>query len=93
MDATASKCQVSSEGPARSLLDHGAQETLARQKFLSKVRQKLGWSKEQCHAHDLPLDVQPIGVSGRPLRATVLVSLIIEVEETGASELLIPCYV
>ena len=56
------------------------------------IREKLGWSKEQCHAHNLPLDVQPIGASGSPLGAIALVSLPIEVEETGASEL-IPCYV
>jgi len=33
----------------------------------------------------------PLGVSGRPLGATALVPLSIEVEETGTSEL-IPCY-
>ena len=78
--------------PTRGLLDHGAQVTLAREELLPMIREKLGWSKEQCHAHNLPLDVQPIGASGRPLGAIALVLLPIEVEETGASEL-IPCYV
>ena len=53
MDATTGKCLVSSEGPiykvdiivggvpTRSLLDHGAQVTLARQELLPKVREKL----------------------------------------------------
>jgi len=72
MDVTASKCQVSSKGPTykvniivdsvpiRGLLDHGAQVTLVRKELLSMIRKKLG-SKEQCHSHNLPIDVQPIG--------------------------------
>ena len=104
MDATVGKCQVSSRGPTykvdiivgsvptRGLLDHGAQVTLARKELLPMIREKLGWSKEQCHAHNLSLDVQPIGASVKPLGAIALVSLPIEIEETGASEL-IPCYV
>jgi len=52
----------------------------------------LGGPKEQCHSHNLPLDVQLIGASGRPLGAIALVLLPIEVEETRASKL-IPCYV
>ena len=51
VDATTGKCQVSSKGPtynvniivgvpARGLLDHGAQVTLARQELLPKVRER-----------------------------------------------------
>jgi len=97
MNATASESQVSSKGPTykvdiiiggvptRGLLGHGAQVTLARKELPPMIREKLGWSKEQCHSHNLPLDV-------RPLEAIALVLLAIEVEETGASKL-ISCYV
>ena len=60
--------------------------TLVRQQLLPRTIETLGWSKEQCHARDLSLDVWPIGASGRPLGAVALVMLPIEVEETGASE-------
>ena len=56
------------------------------------IQETQEWSKEQCYAHNLPLDVQPTGASGTALGTISLVSLPIEVEETGASEL-IPCYV
>ena len=65
---------------------------MARQELLPKVWEKLEWSKEQRHALNFLFDVQPIGASGRPLGVTALVSLPIEVEETGVSEQ-IPCYV
>ena len=64
--------------PTRGLLDHGAQVTLVRQQLLPRVRETLGWSQEQCPARNFPLDVQPSGASGRPLRALTLVMLPIE---------------
>jgi len=74
MDITASKCQVSSKGQGgsysgvstRGLLDDGAKVTLVWKELMPMIREKLGWFKEQCQCHNLPLDVQPIGASGRP---------------------------
>ena len=75
-----------------ALLDHGAQVSLVRKQLLPHIREKQGWTLEQCHSRNLPLDNQPFGAGGKPLGVTAVVLLTIRIPETEAVQE-IPCYV
>ena len=75
-----------------ALLDHGAQVSLVREQLLPHIREKQGWTLEQCHSRNLPLDNQPVGAGGKPLGVTAVVLLTIRIPETEAVQE-VPCYV
>jgi len=50
--------------PTRGLLNHRAQVTFGKQRVTASDKRETG---EQCHSHNHPFDVRPIGASGRPL--------------------------
>ena len=70
------KVNIEVEGVrTRALLDHGAQVSLLRSQLLPVVKEKQGWTLDQCHRRNLKLDQQPVGAEGRPLGATGIVQL------------------
>lgn len=76
----------------RALLDHGAQVSLVRKQLLPYIREKQGWTLEQCRSRNLPLDSQPVGAGGEPLGVTAVVLLTIRVPESEVVQE-VPCYV
>ena len=56
------------------------------------VKEKKGWTLDQCHRRNLKLNQQPVGAEGRPLGATGIVQLRVTVESTGVEQD-IPFYV
>ena len=68
------------------MLDHGAQVSLLRSQLLPVVKEKQGWTLDQCHRRNLKLDQQPVGAEGRPLGATGVVQLRVTVESTGVEQ-------
>ena len=87
------KVNVELEGVrTRALLDHGAQVSLLRSQLLPVVKEKKGWTLDQCHLRNLKLDQQPVGAEGRPLGAVAMVQLQVKVESTGVGRD-IPFYV
>ena len=59
----------------RVLLDHGAQVSLVHKELLPKIREKNGWTLEQCHDRNCKLEGQPTGAGGYELGATAVVRL------------------
>ena len=51
----------------RALIDFGAQVTLIRSQMLPKIKEKCGWTIEECHSRNRPLEQQPVGAGGKPL--------------------------
>ena len=102
--ASPSNTSVSLKGPAykaivqaegirtRALVDFGAQVTLVRRQMLPKIKEKQGWSIDQCHARNRTIEQQPVGAGGKPLGAESVVSLNIQVEATGVTKEVL-CYV
>ena len=87
------KVNIEVEGVrTRALLDHGAQVSLLRSQLLPVVKEKKGWTLDQCHRRNLKLDQQPVGAEGRSLGATGIVQLRVTVESTGVEQD-IPFYV
>lgn len=87
------KVKVEIEGVrTRALLDHGAQVTIVRRQLLSHIREKRGWTLEQCHAKSLLLEGQPVGGGGEALGTTGIVSLKVQVVDTDVLRE-VPCYV
>ena len=87
------KAKVEIEGVrTRALLDHGAQVTIVRRQLLSHIREKRGWTLEQCHGKNLPLEGQPVGAGGGALETTGIVSLKVQVVDTDVLRE-VPCYV
>ena len=98
------ECQAGVKGPTykvdfivggirtRGLFDYGAQVLLARKELLPLIKEKKDWSVEQCNAHNLPMEAQPVGASGKPIGATALVLLEVTVEDSGMTQQ-VPCYV
>ena len=76
----------------RALLDHGAQVSLVRKQLLPYIREKQGWTLEQCHSRNLPLDIKPVGAGGEPLGVTAVVLLTIRIPESEVVQE-VPCYV
>ena len=42
-------------------MDFGAQVTLVRRQMLPKIKEKQGWSIDQCHARNRTIEQQPVG--------------------------------
>ena len=75
----------------RALLDHGAQVSLVRKELLPKIREKNGWTLDQCHDRNCKLEGQPTGAGGHKLGATAVVRL--HITPTDGEEQQVPCYV
>ena len=73
-------------------MDNGSQVTLVRSELLPRIKEDNGWTLEQCHHRNWPMEAQPIGASGQDLRATSVVAVETEIEQTGQN-LVIPCFV
>ena len=87
------KVKVEVEGVrTRALLDHGAQMSIVRRQLLSHIREKWGWTLEQCHAKNLPLESQPVGAGGERLGTIGIVLLKVQVTDTDILRE-VPCYV
>ena len=87
------KVNITVEGiPTRAFLDHGSQVTIVRRQLLPMILEKNAWSTEKCKSKNIPLKAQPVGAMGKELGATGMVSLQMEIDETGQN-LNIPCYV
>ena len=69
----------------RTLLDHGAQVTIVRRQLLSHIREKQGWTLEQCLATG-------VGAGGEALGRTRIVLLRVQVVDTDVFQE-VPCYV
>ena len=80
--------------PTRAFLDHGSQITIIRRQLLPKIRDKRGWSDQQCIAKTncKEMGAQPVGAMGKELGTCGIVVLQMEIDETGQN-LEIPCYV
>ena len=76
----------------KALLDHGAQVSLMRKQLLPYIQEKQGWTLEQCHSRNLPLDIKPVGAGGKPLGVTAVVLLTIRIPESEVVQE-VPCYV
>ena len=50
--------------------------------MLPKIREKCGWTLEECHSRNRPLEQQPIGAGDKPLGAEAVVALNVQVEAT-----------
>ena len=70
----------------RALIDFGAQVTLVRSQMLLKIKEKCGWTIEECHSRNKPLEQQPVGAGGEPLGAEAVVALNVEVEATKVTK-------
>ena len=87
------KVKVKVEGvQTRALLDHGAQVSIVRRQLLSHIREKWGWTLEQCYAKNLPLESQPVGAGGERLGTIAIVLLKVQVMDTDILRE-VPCYV
>ena len=73
-------------------MDNGSQVTLVRSELLPKVKEYNGWTLEQCHQRNRPMETQPIEASGQELGATSVVAIGTLIEQTG-QKLVIPCFV
>jgi len=76
----------------RGFLDHGAQVSLVRKELLPAIREHNNWSLKESHTRNLEMGAQPVGATGIALGAIGLVSLPVEVEETGVRKE-VPCHV
>ena len=87
------KAEVNVDGVrVRVLLDHGAQVSLVRKELLPKIREKNGWTLDQCHDRNCKLEGQPTGAGGHKLGATAVVRL--QITSTDSEEPhQVPCYV
>ena len=70
----------------RALLDHGV-----RKELLPKIREKNGWTLDQCHDRNCKLEGQPTETGGHKLGATAVVRL--HITPTDGEEQQVPCYV
>ena len=87
------KAEISVDGVrVRALLDHGAQVSLVRKELLPKIREKNGWTLDQCHDRNCKLEGQPTGAGGHKLGATAVVRLHITSTD-GEEQYQVPCYV
>ena len=87
------KAEVSVDGVRiRALLDHGAQVSLVRKELLPKIREKNGWTLDQCHDRNCKLEGQPTGAGGYKLGATAVVRLHVTSTD-GERQHQVPCYV
>ena len=87
------KAEISVDGVrVRALLDHGAQVSLVHKELLPKIREKNGWTLDQCHDRNCKLEGQPTGAGGHKLGATAVVRLHITSTD-GEEQYQVPCYV
>ena len=54
--------------------------------MLPKIKEKHGWTIEECHSRNKPLEQQPVGAGGEPLGAEAVVALNVEVEATKVTK-------
>ena len=80
--------------PTRAFLDHGSQVTIVRRQLLPLIREKQGWSDEQCLAKTSckKMGAQPVGAMDKELGTCGIVVFQLEIDETGQN-LETPCYV
>ena len=76
----------------RALLDHGAQVSLVRKELLPVIRERNGWTLEECHDRNCKLEGQPTGAGGYELGAIAVVRLQITTMD-GEKQHQVPCYV
>ena len=87
------KAEISVYGVrVRALLDHGAQVSLVPKELLPKIREKNGWTLDQCHDRNCKLEGQPTGAGGHKLGATVVTRL--HITSTDSEEQYqVSCYI
>jgi len=86
------KVDVEIEGVGtQAFLDYGAQVSLIQRQMLPLIKERKGWTLEQCHSRNLGLDQQPVGAEGNALGVIAVVQLQVKLESTGA-ELDVPFY-
>ena len=76
----------------RALLDHGAQVSLVRKELLPKIKEKNGWTLEECHDRNCKLEGQPTGAGRYELGAIAVVRLQVMTMD-GEKQHQVPCYV
>ena len=78
------KVNITVEGiPTRAFLDHGSQVTIVHRQLLPMILEKNSWSTEKCKSKNIPLKAQPVGGMGKELGTSGMVSLQMEIDETG----------
>ena len=78
------KINITVEGiPTRAFLDRGSQVTIVHRQLLPMIQEKNAWSAEKCKSKNIPLTAQPVGAMGKELGASGMISLQMEIDETG----------
>ena len=76
----------------RVLLDHGTQVSLVSKELLPKIRERNGWTLEECHDRKCKLEGQSTGAGSYELGAIAVVRLQVMTMDSEKQHQ-VPCYV